>query len=147
MSYQEPMPVNDQQIMLFSQVGPPRNLSLYINDNGDYVLSWERPEYGLDSLRYYILQWWKEPEHVLYGTVETPDYSYVVQHLREDVIYRFQVFSLSTTDYQSGSNEVTILVPPYNRIRMTTIGSAVGVACLIFAIAAIVYVIRNRRLK
>lgn len=133
--------------MTFNEVGPPQNLTLHVNEYGEYVLTWERPDYGLDMLRYFILQWWQEPEHILYGTIETPDYSYTVQHLREDVFYKFQVFSLSTTDYRSGSNEITILVPPYNRMRFTTIGSAVVVACLIFAIAAVIYVLRNRRLK
>lgn len=66
-----------------------------------------------------------------------------MEHLREDEVYRFQVFSLSTTDYLSGSNEVTILVPPYNRIRATTIGSAFGVAVILASIVAIILYMRR----
>lgn len=134
-------------IAQFNQVGPPQNLTLTVTDDREYLLTWDPPEYGLDVLRFYILSWWKEPEHILYGEYETSGHSHIVHNLREDVVYQFQVFSLATTDYRSGSNVVTILVPPINRIRLTTIGSAVVVACLLFAIAAVVYVLRNRRFK
>uniref|UniRef100_A0A336N3I8 CSON010025 protein n=1 Tax=Culicoides sonorensis TaxID=179676 RepID=A0A336N3I8_CULSO len=150
LSYSEPIDNFDNGEMApFSQIGPPQNLTLEINEDGDYVLTWERPEYGFEGLRYYILRWWKEPENVLFGEVKTPDYAYTVEHLREDEVYRFQVFSLSTTDYLAGSNEVTILVPPYNRIRATTIGSAIGVFIILSAIAAgILYMRRSfQRLK
>lgn len=144
-SYHEPESFQDTQIAAFSQIGPPLNLSLYITEENEYILSWEQPDYGLDQLRYYILQWWQEPEHVLYGKIETSNLTYTVRNLREDVIYSFQAFSLSTSDYRSGSNEITVLVPPYNRVRVSVIGAAVGVFCIIFAGVALWYARSNWR--
>ncbi|XP_063709188.1 protein borderless [Culicoides brevitarsis] len=145
LSYSEPVDAfQNSQMASFSQIGPPQNLTLEINEDGEYILSWERPEYGFETLRYYILRWWKEPENILYGEVKTPDYQYtVLENLREDEVYRFQVFSLSTTDYLAGSNEVTILVPPYNRVRATTIGSAVGVVVILASIVAVILYMRR----
>lgn len=77
LSYSEPVDLYENgQMASFSQIGPPQNLTLEINEHGDYILSWERPEYGFETLRYYILKWWKEPENILYGEIKTPDYAY-----------------------------------------------------------------------
>lgn len=129
--------------MAFSQIGPPLNLTLFISEDDEYILTWEKPDYGVDQLRFYIVEWWQEPGHISYGRVETSNLSYTVEHLREDVMYSFQVSSFATTGYQSGSNEITILVPPYRRVRVTVIGAAVGLFCLIFAGVAIWYARQN----
>lgn len=60
----------------FSQIGPPRNLTLEVTEDGDFRLTWERPEYGLETLRFYILKWWLEPGNAMYGEIKTPDYEY-----------------------------------------------------------------------
>lgn len=81
LSYSEPVDLYENgQMASFSQIGPPQNLTLEINERGEYILSWERPEYGFETLRYYILKWWKEPENVLYGEIKTPDYAYIGEH-------------------------------------------------------------------
>lgn len=143
--YQEPESFQDSQLAAFSQIGPPQNLTLFISEDNEYIFSWEQPDYGLDQLRFYIFQWWQEPEHILYGKIETSNLTYTVRNLREDVEYTFQVFSLSTSDYRSGSNDIRILIPPYNRMRVSIIGAAVGVFCAIFAVIAIFYARSNWR--
>lgn len=59
----------------------------------------------------------------------------------ENEVYSFQVFSLSTTDYQAGSNEYDIRIPRY-RIKMRIIAIAITfiiLAMLVFA-ATFIYV-------
>lgn len=63
-----------------------------------------------------------------------------VKHLNEDHVYTFQVFSLSNTDYQAGSNEFEILVPPYRRIRAIAIGTTCGLLLILTASAVFLYV-------
>lgn len=61
----------------FAQIGPPRNVSVEPKPSGDgYVVSWEPPDYGLESLRVYLVRWYREPGHYLYGTAETRDNYY-----------------------------------------------------------------------
>lgn len=77
-SYAEPVDIfgENGEMAPFSQIGPPQNLTLEINEDGEYILKWEKPEYGYETLRYYILRWWKEPDNILYGEIKTPDYQY-----------------------------------------------------------------------
>lgn len=63
--------------MHFAQVGPPRNLTVTQTDVGDeFVASWYPPEYGIETLRVYVLRWFQEPGHFLVGTAETRDTYY-----------------------------------------------------------------------
>lgn len=61
----------------FAQIGPPRNMTVEAKPTGDgYVVSWYPPDYGLESLRVYLVRWYREPGHFLHGTAETRDNYY-----------------------------------------------------------------------
>jgi len=62
--------------MPFAQIGPPRNVSVEIINDG-YIITWEPPEYGQDQLRLYIVRWWQEPGHFLHGSTETRETNYL----------------------------------------------------------------------
>lgn len=63
--------------MHFAQVGPPRNVTVEQTDVGDeFVVSWLPPEYGLETLRVYVVKWYREPGHFLTGTAETRENYY-----------------------------------------------------------------------
>ncbi|KAG4079404.1 hypothetical protein HA402_008096 [Bradysia odoriphaga] len=129
------------QVHQFAQIGPPRNVTVAEKPTGDgFVVSWDPPEYGLESLRVYLIRWYREPGHFLHGTAETREHYYTVKHLNEDHVYTFQVFSLSHTDYQAGSNEFEILVPPYRRVRAIAIGTTCGLLLILTASAVFLYV-------
>lgn len=67
-----------------------------------------------------------------------------MRYLLEKELYCFQVFSLSTTDYQAASNEFDIRIPPY-RIKMRLV--AIGVTFLILSMlvfAAIFIYVKKR---
>lgn len=66
-----------QQVHQFSQIGPPRNVSVAEKPTGDgFVVSWDPPEYGLETLRVYLVRWYREPGHFLHGTAETREHYY-----------------------------------------------------------------------
>lgn len=69
-----------------------------------------------------------------------------VRYLYENEVYSFQVFSLSTTDYQAGSNEYDIRVPPYIRTRWIAIGCTLLII-LTFIFAALFIYYRKRLIK
>ncbi|XP_055713087.1 protein borderless [Phlebotomus papatasi] len=130
-------------IQQFAQIGPPRNLSVDQTPDGNYLVTWDPPEYGKELLRIYLVRWWLEPKHTLHGTAETRQTQYLVSQLDEDELYIFQVFSLSTTDYEAGSNEYEIYVPPYRRMRAIAIGTASGLMFLLVALLVFVYMRRK----
>lgn len=48
----------------FAQIGPPRNMTVKQTDAGDeFVVSWDAPEYGLDTLRVYVVRWFRERKY------------------------------------------------------------------------------------
>lgn len=58
----------------------------------------------------------------------------------EDEVYSFQVYSLSTTDYQAGSNEFDIRIPPYRRARwIVAVFTLLIILTLVFASLFIYY--------
>lgn len=130
-------------IQQFAQIGPPRNLSVDQTPDGNYLVTWDPPEYGKELLRIYLVRWWLEPKHTLHGTAETRQTQYLVSQLDEDELYIFQVFSLSTADYEAGSNEYEIYVPPYRRMRAIAIGTASGLMFLLVALLVFVYMRRK----
>lgn len=136
--FSDPEQYNDP-VMPFSQIGPPRNLTLYQNSDG-FAATWDPPEYGLDSLRVYIVRWWLEPDHLLHGSAETRDNFYVIKNLKEGELYMFQVYSLSTNKYEAGSNDVTIRIPSYRLIRAIATGCTVVLIFLITAVIVYLYV-------
>lgn len=62
----------------------------------------------------------------------------------EKELYSFQVFSLSTTDYQAGSNEYDIRIPPY-RIKMRLIAIFVTFIILSMLVFAAVFIYVKKR--
>lgn len=66
-----------------------------------------------------------------------------MKYLLENELYRFQVFSLSNTDYQAGSNEFDIIVPPYRRARFIAIGATIIMVLML--IFASVYIYMKKR--
>lgn len=75
-----------------------------------------------------------------------PNIPRLVRYLYEDEVYSFQVFSLSTTDYQAGSNEFDLRVPPYRRTRWIAIGCTLLII-LTFIFAALFIHFRKRIIK
>lgn len=67
--YEEPVDFQGH-MSAFSQIGPPTNISVDIQENG-FLVSWEKPEYGHDILSLYVVRWFLEPEHKLHGKAET----------------------------------------------------------------------------
>lgn len=167
-----------EPVMHFAQIGPPRNVTVEQTDAGDeFVVSWYPPEYGLETLRVYVVRWFREPSHLLIGSAETRDTYYkgnykfisvranasitiidflvvvfffllsfhlAVRYLMENEVYSFQVFSLSTTDYQAGSNEFDIRIPPY-RIKMRVIAICITFLILFMLVFAAVYIYVKKR--
>lgn len=59
-------------------------------------------------------------------------------------LYSFQVFAISTTDYQSGSNEYDIRVPPY-RIKMRLVAIVITLIILSMLVFAAIYIYLKKR--
>lgn len=67
-----------EPIQQFSQIGPPRNLTVNQTSAGDeFVVSWQPPEYGVENLRLYVIRWYREPGHFLHGSAETSNHYYI----------------------------------------------------------------------
>ena len=62
----------------------------------------------------------------------------------ENELYSFQVFSLSTTDYQAGSNEYDIRVPAY-RIKMRLVAIIITLIILSMLVFAAIYIFLKKR--
>lgn len=67
----------EQHVQQFIQIGPPQNLTVTETSvSGEFVASWDPPEHGMDSLRVYIVRWYREPGHYLHGSAETRENYY-----------------------------------------------------------------------
>lgn len=67
----------NEPVMHFAQIGPPRNVTVEQTDAGDeFVVTWYPPEYGLETLRVYVVRWFREPGHLLIGSAETRETYY-----------------------------------------------------------------------
>lgn len=87
----------------------------------------------MDLLRVYIVQFYVEPKHRLFGGGDTRNTSFVMAHLDEDEIYEVQVQALSITNYFAGSDLLEFYVPPYRRMKAVGIGMAVVILLVIVA--------------
>ncbi|KAL9929288.1 protein borderless isoform X2 [Glossina fuscipes] len=125
-----------------NSLSEPWNLSAINNQQG-WLLHWEHPVDGLDLLRHYTVRWWKEPEHHLVGTVETFDNYYQLRHLKEGATFKIQILALSMDGEQIPSSILMIQVPSHRKTRILLIGSSVGVAFLLCALIAFLYVKRS----
>uniref|UniRef100_U5ETE2 Putative neuronal cell adhesion molecule n=1 Tax=Corethrella appendiculata TaxID=1370023 RepID=U5ETE2_9DIPT len=140
--YKEPEQLRDP-IIPFSQIGPPRNVTVQ-RKSDNYVVEWEKPEYGIDTLRLYLIRWWIEPQHILSGQEETSETYYILDNLDEDEMYRFQVFALSYSNYTAGSNEFDIFIYPYRRVKAMTISGVVAILICLSIVGVLLYMKRNR---
>lgn len=67
-----------EPVQHFSQIGPPRNVSVVEKPSADgWVVSWDAPDYGLETLRVYVVRWFREPGHFFHGSAETRDLYYI----------------------------------------------------------------------
>lgn len=132
-----------QPIDSFAQIGAPHNVSVHRTSEGGYNVSWSRPDYGLDLLRVYIVQFYVKPTHRLYGGGETRNTSFFMSHLDEDEIYDVQVQALSIHDYRAGSDMLEFYVPPYRRMKAVAIGLATVILMIICCVIAY-YSMRKR---
>lgn len=63
-----------------------------------------------------------------------------MNQLDNDELYSFQVFSVSTNQYESGSNEFEILTPKYSRqIQAITIGATTALLILLAIVGITLY--------
>lgn len=123
-------------------LGAPWNLSVLSTPQG-WLLHWEHPTVGLETLRHYSVRWWKEPEHFLIGTAETFDNFYQLRYLKEDVSFKIQVLAVGAENQEVASPELFLEVPSQRKVRALIIGSSVGVIFLLCALCAFLYVKRS----
>lgn len=71
-------------------------------------------------------------------------FSILVRYLRENEMYSFQVFSISTNDYQAGSNEYDLRVPFY-RLKMRIVAISVTLIILLMLVIAAIYIYTRRQ--
>lgn len=62
----------------------------------------------------------------------------------EHELYSFQVFALSTTDYQAASNEFDIRIPAY-RIKMRLVAIGITMIILLMLVFAAIYIYVKKR--
>ncbi|EDW04279.1 GH10067 [Drosophila grimshawi] len=137
------LPHQQQQSPIAGGLGAPWNLSVISNPQG-WLLHWEHPTLGLETLRLYTVRWWKEPEHYLIGTADTFDNFYQLRHLKEDVTFKIQVLAVGADGQQMvPSPELYLEVPSQRKMRALIIGSSVGVLFLLCALCAFLYVKRS----
>lgn len=72
--YEEPEDL-PRDILPFSQIGPPRNVSVDFCSEG-FLVQWQPPDYGIDQLGLYVVRWFLEPEHKMHGKAETRNTNY-----------------------------------------------------------------------
>ncbi len=86
------------QVHQFSQIVPPRNVTVTEKPTGDgFVVSWDPPEYGIETLRVYLVRWYREPGRFLHGTAETRELYYtgnisIIRHIKTDRTNFFEIY-------------------------------------------------------
>lgn len=68
---------------------------------------------------------------------------FLVLELDDNEVYSFQVFSLSTSNYEAGSNEFEILTPRFGTIRIVTISVTTGLLILLAIVGVTLYMKRH----
>lgn len=123
-------------------------------------MTWDVPEYGTDQLGLYMVRWYREPDHKLEGEKETRNNFYTGKSsfsieysitfssftvpgddLDDGVLYTFQVSSISTYNYEAGSDIYEIVTPQYRIVQAITIAT-VGLLVLL-ALAAILFYMKR----
>ncbi|ALC38084.1 CG16857, partial [Drosophila busckii] len=136
------LPHQQGQSNAAGNLGAPWNLSIHNNQQG-WLLVWEHPTQGLETLRLYTVRWWKEPEHFMVGSAETFDNFYQLRHLKEDTMFKIQVLAVGAQNQNVASPELILDVPSKRKLRALIVGSAVGVIFLLCALCAFLYVKRS----
>ncbi|CRL00837.1 CLUMA_CG014088, isoform A [Clunio marinus] len=132
-----------KNVSAFSQLGPPRNVSIETRPDGFFVC-WNSPDWGQQSLVVYVIRWYLEPEHILCGKAETTDNFYIIPEglLENGVLYTLQVSSVSTSNYEAFGEELQIVTPQYGITQVITIG-AIVILILLLCTGIILYFKRN----
>ncbi|XP_015601580.1 protein borderless isoform X2 [Cephus cinctus] len=117
-------------------MGHPQNVRVQTTVEG-YLVTWDPPSYGSESVRVYIVRWFRGPAEHLYGRAETTDTYYLVKSLEEESYYIFEVVAMSFSDDEATSERVTLEVPAYRKNRAISMGIIAGIGFLAAALAAI----------
>lgn len=67
-----------------------------------------------------------------------------MRYLRENELYSFQVFAISTNDYQVGSNEYDLRVPFY-RLKMRIAAISITMIILLMLVASAIYIYTKKQ--
>lgn len=126
----------------FAQVGPPHNLTVAEATDG-YLITWDAPVYGTDSLRVYMLRWYLEPEHQILGSVPTVYQYHVLKGLEEGNVYSIRVSALSMDDYEADGLEIELVVPAHKRMKAIAIGTMTAVIFLVIVLVIFIYTRRR----
>ncbi|XP_044008144.1 protein borderless isoform X2 [Aphidius gifuensis] len=97
-------------------LGPPENIRVQVTGEG-YLVTWDPPLKGRDSLKNYVVRWFRETTDSIYGKIETADTFYLVKNLEEEKKYIFEILAISVTDEISTSEQFTLEVPTLRRNR------------------------------
>lgn len=126
----------------YPPVGYPRNVSVHPTDSG-LLVTWKRPEYGMEYLKWYIVRWSKVTDEYIFGSADTTNTTYLITDLSEGVDYDIQVVALSLDDQQSVSSKVRGTFPGFKSIRAVATGIIAGLAFLAVAFVAVYYIKRK----
>lgn len=75
----------------FASIGSPRDVRVHETSNG-FLVTWDPPEYGVDELRSYVVQWFKGPEEYLHGSGETTNTSFLGTHV---IVKQYNLISIN----------------------------------------------------
>lgn len=91
----------------FSPVGSPRNVTVHLVVEG-YQVTWDMPDFGLDSIRHYNVRWFRGSIDELAGSVNTTDLSHTSKfYLYQTFTYLLHMlFSLICSSLPSGRQYV-----------------------------------------
>lgn len=126
-------------ISKFPPVGYPRNVTVRPTEGG-LLVSWLKPEYGLEFLKWYIVRWTKGRDDYFFGSADTTNTSYLITSLSEGTEYDIQVVALSQDDQQSVSDKIKGTFPGFKSLRAVATGIVAGLGFLVVAFVAVYYI-------
>ncbi|CAH0560339.1 unnamed protein product [Brassicogethes aeneus] len=124
-------------------IGFPRNVTVVTKDDG-LLVNWEKPEYGFENLKRYIIRWSQGPDEYIYGSDDTTETHYLITNLLEGNEYDIQVIALSLDDQQGVSEKVRAVFPGYKSIKAVSTGIIAGLAFLTAAFLTVLYIKRRK---
>ncbi|CAG9859891.1 unnamed protein product [Phyllotreta striolata] len=120
-------------------VGFPRNVSVRTTDSG-LLVTWQRPEYGLEYLKKYVVRWSKITDEYIFGSADTINTSFLITNLLDGEDYAIDVVAVSLDDQQSVSSKVRGSFPGYKSIKAVATGIIAGLAFLAVAFVAVYFI-------